>query len=158
MKGALNDETILLVEDDATLRFSLSMALKSEGYRVVVASDGDEGLERALREPPDLVLLDVMMPKRNGFEVLRELRAHDPLLPVLLVTARGEEEDRVRGLKPEVTTTSSSRSGWPSCWRVSVRRSAGGARCARRARRPRSPTSWWIWTPTRCCAPVRPCR
>ncbi len=95
----LTERTILVVEDDPTLRLSLQMALKSEGYRVVLAADGDAGLDAALNDRPDLVLLDVMLPKRNGFEVLTLLRERDRNTPVLLVTAKGEEEDRVRGLK-----------------------------------------------------------
>lgn len=98
-KRTLAEETILIVEDDKNLRFSLSLALKTEGYRVLVAEDGDAGLEMAERERPDLILLDVMLPKKNGFEVLQLLRQRDAQVPVLLVTAKGEEEDRVRGLK-----------------------------------------------------------
>lgn len=96
--SALGEETILVVEDDKNLRFSLGLALKAEGYRVLSAEDGEAGLELAASGRPDLVLLDVMLPKKNGFEVLRAIRVRDPLLPVLLVTAKGEEEDRVRGL------------------------------------------------------------
>lgn len=99
MKRALAEETILVVEDDKILRFSLTLALKAEGYRVLVAEDGEQGLQMAERDRPDLILLDVMMPYKNGFEVLRLLRARDAQVPVLLVTAKGEEEDRVRGLK-----------------------------------------------------------
>ena len=97
--GPLAEETVLVIEDDKTLRFSLSLALKAEGYRVLTADDGDLGLELALSARPDLVLLDVMLPKRNGFEVLRLIREQDARVPVLLVTAKGEEEDRVRGLR-----------------------------------------------------------
>lgn len=101
MSGARTfaEETILVVEDDKHLRFSLSLALKAEGYRVLLAEDGEIGLQMAESARPDLVLLDVMLPERNGFEVLAEIRKRDALLPVLLVTAKGEEEDRVRGLR-----------------------------------------------------------
>lgn len=95
----LGERTILIVEDDATLRFSLSMALKTERYHVLQAADGEAGLRMALEDRPDLILLDVMLPKQNGFEVLRALRERDAHVPVLLVTAKGAEEDRVRGLK-----------------------------------------------------------
>lgn len=98
-KRALGEETILVVEDDKNLRFSLGLALKAEGYRVLSAEDGEAGLELVEMQNPDLVLLDVMLPKRNGFEVLRAIRARDARVPVLLVTARGEEEDRIRGLE-----------------------------------------------------------
>jgi two-component system, OmpR family, alkaline phosphatase synthesis response regulator PhoP len=92
-------ESILVIEDDAGLRFSLQLALRAERYEVRVAKDGREGLDAALAEKPTLVLLDVMLPKMNGFEVLEQLRAQDPHLPVLLLTARDSEEDRVRGLR-----------------------------------------------------------
>jgi two-component system, OmpR family, alkaline phosphatase synthesis response regulator PhoP len=94
-------ERILIVEDDASLRLSLQIALRGSGerYEVRIAKDGEEGLAMALAEKPALVLLDVMMPKMNGFEVLSELRRIDIDLPILLVTAKDSEEDRVRGLK-----------------------------------------------------------
>jgi DNA-binding response OmpR family regulator len=91
-------ETVLVVEDDPTLRMSLRAALRSAGFRVDVAKTGDEGLEMALASPPDLVLLDVMLPGMNGFEVLARVREVHSRLPVLMVTAKGEEEDKVRGL------------------------------------------------------------
>lgn len=87
-----------MVEDDPTLRMSLRASLRSAGFNVRVATDGSEGLELALSEPPDLVLLDVMMPQMNGFEVLQRLRERHQELPVLMVTAKGEEEDKVRAL------------------------------------------------------------
>jgi two-component system, OmpR family, alkaline phosphatase synthesis response regulator PhoP len=99
MKQERPSETILVIEDDASLRLSLQVALRSDGYQVRVANDGAEGLDLALGDRPNLVLLDVMMPKMNGFEVLTELRKHDPVLPILLVTAKDAEEDRVRGLR-----------------------------------------------------------
>jgi DNA-binding response OmpR family regulator len=91
-------ETVLVVEDDPTLRMSLRAALRSAGFRVDVAKTGDEGLGMALSSPPDLVLLDVMLPGMNGFEVLARIRETHSRLPVLMVTAKGEEEDKVRGL------------------------------------------------------------
>lgn len=91
-------ETVLIVEDDAALRLAMQTALRAAGYRVLVARDGEEGLTMALSELPDCVLLDVMMPKRNGYEVLAALRAENPELPILMITAKGEEIDKVRGL------------------------------------------------------------
>jgi DNA-binding response OmpR family regulator len=91
-------ETVLVVEDDPTLRMTLRAALRSAGYRVEVAADGEAGLQMALSAPPDLLLLDVMLPKMNGFEVCAHIRERNVELPVLMVTAKGEEEDRVRGL------------------------------------------------------------
>jgi len=92
-------ETVLIVEDDASLRLAMQKALRAAGYKVLVAKAGDEGLEMALSELPDCVLLDVMMPGKNGFEVLEALRSHDADLPVVMITAKGEEEDKVRGLQ-----------------------------------------------------------
>lgn len=91
-------ETVLVVEDDPVLRMSLRATLRSAGYKVELAPTGTEGLELALTSPPDLVLLDVMLPGLNGFEVLQRIRRENALLPVLMVTAKGEEEDKVRGL------------------------------------------------------------
>ena len=92
-------ETVLVVEDDSTLRLGLTKALRSDGYRVVTAPTGQEGLDAVLAEPPDLVILDVMLPGMNGSEVLESIRARDADLPIIMLTAKGEEEDRVRGLK-----------------------------------------------------------
>jgi len=92
-------ETVLIVEDDAALRLAMTKALRAAGYRVVVAATGDEGLAMALGEPPDVVLLDVMLPGKNGYQVLAELRVRDSDLPVVMITAKGEEADKVRGLE-----------------------------------------------------------
>ncbi len=91
-------EAVLVVEDDASLRLGLTKTLRSDGYAVRTAATGPEGLESALAEPPDLVLLNVMLPGMNGFEILEELRRRDAELPVILLTAKGAEEDKVRGL------------------------------------------------------------
>ena len=90
---------ILLVEDEVGLALTLEDRLTAEGYAVEVARDGEAGLQRASAEPFDLVLLDVMLPKKSGFDVCRELRAARPRLPVLMLTARGQIEDKVVGLK-----------------------------------------------------------
>ncbi|MEZ4310882.1 MAG: response regulator transcription factor [Polyangiaceae bacterium] len=92
-------ELVLVVEDDPTLRLGLTKTLRSEGFRVEVAKTGPEGVELSQRLRPDLVLLDVMLPGMNGFEVCEELRRADADLPILMVTAKGEEHDKVRGLK-----------------------------------------------------------
>lgn len=91
-------ETVLIVEDDAALRLAMQKALRAAGYKVIVAKAGDEGLALALAETPDCVLLDVMMPGKNGYEVLAELRERDVDLPIVMITAKGEEADKVRGL------------------------------------------------------------
>jgi DNA-binding response OmpR family regulator len=92
-------EVVLVVEDDPTLRLGLTKTLRSEGFKVEVAKTGQEGLDAALSLRPDLVLLDVMLPGLNGFEICEELRRHDVDLPIHMVTAKGEEQDRVRGLR-----------------------------------------------------------
>ncbi len=91
--------TVLVVEDDAAIRRGIVDSLKFAGYGVFEAEDGERGLRTALAATPDLVLLDVLMPKKDGFEVLEELRRSRPSLPVIMLTARGTEEDRVRGLR-----------------------------------------------------------
>ncbi len=90
---------ILVVEDDAPIRRGLCDALRYAGYAVEECSTGDAALATACAASPDLLLLDVMLPGKNGFEILRELRGSHPQLPVIMLTARGAEEDRVRGLK-----------------------------------------------------------
>ena len=92
-------EKVLIVEDDPPLRLAMTKALRSAGYEVATAKSGTEGLEAALADPPDVVLLDVMLPGKNGYEVLAELRAADPELPIVMITAKGEEADKVRGLE-----------------------------------------------------------
>jgi DNA-binding response OmpR family regulator len=90
--------TVLVVEDDAAIRRGLADALRFAGYSVLDCDNGRTGLELALESPVDLVLLDVMMPRMDGFAVLEQLRRSRPTLPIIMVTARGAEEDRVRGL------------------------------------------------------------
>lgn len=90
---------ILVIEDEAALRLALSDRLASEGFEVSTAEDGDSGYERAATEPVDLVILDVMLPGRSGFDVCRDLRRDGIDVPVLMLTARGEVIDRVLGLK-----------------------------------------------------------
>jgi two-component system alkaline phosphatase synthesis response regulator PhoP len=90
---------ILVVEDEAALRLALSDRLRSEGYEVEVAGDGDQGWERARAGGFDLILLDVMLPGRSGFDLCRDLRREGIDTPVLMLTARGEVLDRVLGLK-----------------------------------------------------------
>lgn len=90
---------ILIVEDDAAIRRGLVDALKFTGYATREAADGVAGLDAAITGEIDLVLLDILMPKLDGFSVLREIRKAKPGLPVIMLTAKGEEADRVRGLK-----------------------------------------------------------
>jgi DNA-binding response OmpR family regulator len=90
---------ILVVEDNPDLAFGLRNNLEIEGYEVVVAADGPGGLEEARACRPDLVVLDLMLPGLDGFRVLRTLREEGFRVPVLLLTARGDESDKVRGLR-----------------------------------------------------------
>ena len=90
---------ILIVEDEEPLRMALGDALRAEGFEVLEAADGERGLELALREGPDLVLLDLMLPGLDGFQVLKRLRADRLTSPVLILSARGEEWDRIQGFE-----------------------------------------------------------
>ncbi len=90
---------VLLVEDEAGLRLTLSDRLASEGYTVATASDGEAGLAHATTGAFDLIVLDVMLPRMNGFDVCRELRRRGIATPVLMLTARGQVADKVVGLK-----------------------------------------------------------
>lgn len=90
---------ILLVEDEPGLVLTLSDRLAREGYLVESSTDGENGLERAAGEAFDLVILDVMLPRLNGFDVLKELRRRNVETPVIMLTARGQVVDRVVGLK-----------------------------------------------------------
>ena len=90
---------VLIVEDNADLAYGLRNNLEIEGYAVNVADNGPEGLRCALESSPDLVILDVMLPGMDGFRVLKTLREKKRNMPVLVLTARGEEADKVRGLK-----------------------------------------------------------
>ncbi len=90
---------ILIIEDDASLRLGLEQGFLSEGYEVEAAPDGEAGLRLALTSTADLIVLDLMLPKIDGFEVLRRIRADCLETPVLILTARGEEEDRIRGFE-----------------------------------------------------------
>ncbi len=90
---------ILLVEDEPGLQLTLSDRLRGEGYRVDTAGDGQTGLDKAATGEFDLVLLDVMLPRKNGFDVLRDLRQRGLETPVIMLTARGQVVDTIVGLK-----------------------------------------------------------
>jgi CheY-like chemotaxis protein len=96
--GGERARRILVVEDDLSILTGLSMNLKFEGYEVLQAQDGRTGLARALDETPDLVVLDVMLPQMNGYEVLRELRERGRDTAVVMLTAKGLERDKILGL------------------------------------------------------------
>src|SRR6266568_3229578 len=96
---AAHTKRILLIEDNPDLASGLRNNLEIEGYEVEVAKDGARGLTRANTAKPDLILLDLMLPGMDGFRVLRALREEGHGMPVLILTARGEEADKVRGLR-----------------------------------------------------------
>jgi two-component system, OmpR family, alkaline phosphatase synthesis response regulator PhoP len=89
---------VLVVEDDLSILTGVSMNLRFEGYEVLQAQDGARALELAVQESPDLIVLDVMLPQMNGYEVLRELRGRGLRTPVLVLSAKGLERDKVLGL------------------------------------------------------------
>jgi two-component system alkaline phosphatase synthesis response regulator PhoP len=93
------EERILVVEDDEVIRMALDDRLKSEGYSVEFAADGEEGLQKAIQGSCDLVILDIMLPRKNGFDVCRDIRMAGVVVPILMLTARGQVIDKVLGLK-----------------------------------------------------------
>jgi DNA-binding response OmpR family regulator len=89
---------ILVVEDDPAIRLGLQRSLSFEGFAVDVARDGEEAIQRAFDGRPDLIVLDLMLPRLNGFEVCKTVRKHDPAVPILVLSAKGDESDKVLGL------------------------------------------------------------
>ena len=90
---------ILIVEDEPAMVAGLRDNFEYEGYEVISANDGVEGLERALNDQPDLVVLDVMMPRMSGLDVCKQLKTRKPAIPIIMLTARGQEIDKVVGLE-----------------------------------------------------------
>ena len=90
---------VVVVEDEPAIRRGVADALRATGYQVVETGDGERGLEESLRRGVHLVLLDLLLPRKDGLGVLAEVRRVRPTLPVIILTARGTEDDRVRGLK-----------------------------------------------------------
>jgi len=91
-------ETILVIEDDPSILLGLKKNLEFEGYTVLVAQDGEQGLEMAFDSKPDLILLDIMLPQVNGFEICRSVRKHEPAVPILMLSAKDQEIDKIMGL------------------------------------------------------------
>jgi len=91
-------EKLLIVEDDPSIQRGLQMNLRLEGYEIVAARDGEEALRLWRQHRPDLIVLDLMLPKRDGIEVLREIRASDPDTRILILSAKDQEADKVLGL------------------------------------------------------------
>ena len=90
---------ILIVEDDPSIRLGLQRSLEFEGFTVDLARDGEEAIQRAFDKKPDLIVLDIMLPRVNGFEVCRTVRKYDSALPILILSAKGDEGDKVLGLE-----------------------------------------------------------
>jgi DNA-binding response OmpR family regulator len=90
---------ILIIEDEKDLINGLRLNLEFEGYEVISAEDGEAGLRRALKDAPDLILLDIMLPKKDGLDVCREVRRQNLTTPIIMLTAKGEEVDKVVGLE-----------------------------------------------------------
>ncbi|MGC3957064.1 MAG: response regulator [Verrucomicrobiota bacterium] len=91
-------ETVLIIEDDPTMLIGLRDNFEFKGYKVVTAADGEKGLNAALNTKPDLILLDIMLPKINGYEICRLIREQQLTMPIIMLTAKGDESDIVLGL------------------------------------------------------------
>jgi DNA-binding response OmpR family regulator len=91
-------ETVLIIEDDPTMLIGLRDNFEFKGYKVVTAADGEKGLNAALNAKPDLIILDIMLPKINGYEICRLIREQKLAMPIIMLTAKGEESDIVLGL------------------------------------------------------------
>jgi two-component system alkaline phosphatase synthesis response regulator PhoP len=91
-------DRILIVEDDAAIRFGLEKNLAYEGYDVISAANGERGLELAFESQPSLIVLDLMLPGMNGYEICKTVRKHDPSVAILILSAKGMEGDKVLGL------------------------------------------------------------
>ncbi len=91
-------QTILIIEDDPAILLGLKKNLSYEGYTVLTAENGERGLEMAFDAKPSLILLDVMLPGVNGFEICRTVRKHDPTVPILIISAKDQEIDKIMGL------------------------------------------------------------
>lgn len=95
----MRGSSVLIVEDDPAMLRGLKDNFEAQDYRVQLARDGREGLSAALANPPDLLILDIMLPKVNGYEICRALRGKRLEMPIIMLTAKGQEEDIVRGLE-----------------------------------------------------------
>ncbi len=92
-------KTILVIEDEPHIALGLKDALEFEGFRVLGAENGKAGKELALREHPDAILLDLMLPDMNGYDVCKHVRARDHFVPIIMLTAKSQEADKIRGLE-----------------------------------------------------------
>jgi len=95
----MNAKTVLVIEDDPALLRGLKDNLETQGYEVRTANDGQRGLDAVLKDPPDLLLLDLMLPRVSGYDICQAVRSNQLELPVIMLTAKGQEDDIVRGLE-----------------------------------------------------------
>ncbi|MEY2408792.1 MAG: two-component system, OmpR family, alkaline phosphatase synthesis response regulator PhoP [Verrucomicrobiota bacterium] len=95
----MEQKRVLVVEDDSAIRRGIVDALEFAGYGVLQAANGNEGMAQGMRATFDLLMLDLILPGPSGFEILKAVRAARPILPIIILTARGEEADRVQGLR-----------------------------------------------------------
>ena len=105
----MNKQKILIVEDEPNMVMGLTDNFELEGYEVISASDGEAGLNKAVQEKPDLLILDIMMPKKSGLDVCKELRAKGYTMPVVMLTARGRRLTKSSASSSAPTTMSPSR-------------------------------------------------
>ena len=98
MDSPTNGKTLLLVEDDPSLALGLRDTLTFEGFRVLHSATGEGGIASVQRERPDCIILDLMLPDINGYQVCEAIRSHDALVPIIMLTARGQEADKIRGV------------------------------------------------------------
>jgi DNA-binding response OmpR family regulator len=98
MKGLVGMETVLIVEDDPAISLGLSKNLKYEGYEVLTATRGDEGLQLAIEKQPDLIVLDIMLPNMSGFEICKTLKRNEVEIPIIILSAKDQEIDKIMGL------------------------------------------------------------
>jgi len=94
----MSGERILVIEDDPSILRGLELNLAAEGYKIRTATEGEEGLRLARAERPDLLVVDLMLPRLGGMDLIRELRRDDPEVPILILSAKGQESDKVAGL------------------------------------------------------------
>jgi len=91
-------ETVLIIEDDPSILLGLQKNLKFEGYDVLTAADGERGLELAIDRPPDLIILDIMLPKISGFDICKTLKKNNIQVPIIILSAKDQEIDKIMGL------------------------------------------------------------
>ena len=98
MDREVNVETILIIEDDPSILLGLQKNLKFEGYDIITAMEGERGLELAVNKNPDLIILDIMLPKLSGFEICKTLKRREIEIPIIILSAKDQEMDKIMGL------------------------------------------------------------